>query len=109
VNPSAWERVSRLVGLGVRARTATVGVQQARVEAQKGKAVLALVADDASEHGKAKIVPLLRAKGIRTIGGVTAAALGGVAGKAATTVIVVTDTALAKGILEAAASGVSDG
>ena len=104
MNSVAWERVSRLLGLGVRARTAIVGVQQARVAAQKGKVVLAVVADDASEHGKAKIVPMLRAKGIETVGGVTAASLGDVVGKGATTVVVVTDAALARGIREAVAS-----
>jgi ribosomal protein L7Ae-like RNA K-turn-binding protein len=100
----AWDRVSRLLGLGLRARTVLVGVQQARVAMQKGEVVLAVVADDASENSRAKVVPMLNAKRIETIGGVTAEALGGLAGKDATTVVVVLDAALARGIREAVAS-----
>ena len=45
-----------------------------------------------------KVVPLLRAKGVRMIHGISAASLGGVAGKEATTVIGIVDANLAKGI-----------
>lgn len=97
----AWERVSRLIGLGVRARTVVVGVQQARVALQKGLVELAIVADDASENSRAKVVPMVDAKRIGRIGGVTAAQLGDAVGKDATTVVVVLDEALARGIRQA--------
>jgi ribosomal protein L7Ae-like RNA K-turn-binding protein len=100
----AWARVGRLIGLGVRARTVAVGVQQARNAMQKGTVVLAIVADDASENGRAKVVPMIDAKRIERIGGVSAEALGDVVGKDATTVVVVLDAALARGIREAIAS-----
>ena len=100
----AWARVGRLIGLGLRARTVVVGVQQARVAAQKHKVVMAIVADDASENSRAKIVPMLRAKRIELLGGVTSAGLGSVVGRDATTVVAVLDAALARGMREAMAS-----
>ena len=101
---AAWERVRRLIGLGLRARTVIVGVQQARVSAQKHEVVLAIVADDASENSRAKIVPMLKAKRIDLVGGVTAAQLGAAVGREATTVVAVMDAALARGMREAIAS-----
>jgi ribosomal protein L7Ae-like RNA K-turn-binding protein len=100
----AWEKVSRLIGFGLRARTVTVGVQQVKVAVQKNLVVLAIVADDASENGKAKVVPMMKARRVEMVGGVTAADLGSVVGRDATTVVAVLDAALARGMREAMAS-----
>ena len=69
-----------------------------REAAQKGTLELALVGSDASENSLDKVVPLLRAKGVRIVQGISAAALGGAAGKEATAVIGIVDANLAKGI-----------
>ena len=87
-----------LIGLGVRGRGATVGVDRVRDAAKKGELVLAIVAPDASRHSKEKVLPLLQARRIRVIDGPSAAALGHAVGREATAVVGVTDPALAAGI-----------
>ena len=69
-------RVLGLVGLGLRGRLAVLGVDRVREAAQKGTLELALVGSDASENSLDKVVPLLRAKGVRIVEGISAAALG---------------------------------
>lgn len=104
VSPAAWEGVRRLLGLGLRARTVLVGVPQARVAVQKGKAACAIVADDASEHSRAKVLPLLRARRVEVLEGVTTSALGAATGREQVAVVVVVDQELARGIRQAIAS-----
>lgn len=96
---SAVERkLLNLIGLGVRGRGATVGVDRVRDAAKKGEVVLAIVAPDASRHSKEKVLPLLQARRIRVIDGPSAATLGHAVGREATAVVGVTDPALAAGI-----------
>lgn len=98
VDAATERRVLGLVGLGIRARNAVVGVEQLRMAARKGKLVLAIVAPDASAHSRKKVLPLLTAKGIRVVEGPGAAALGSAAGRESTAAIGITDAALARGI-----------
>ena len=93
-----WKKVSALLGLGVRARTAVVGVELVRGAAQRGNVALAVVADDASPNSRAKVVPMLSAKRIAMIDGVTAQQLGAAVGRETTAVVAVVDKALARGI-----------
>ncbi len=51
------ERVLRLIGLGVRSRGVVVGVEQVREAAKANKLAFALVAPDASENSRAKVLP----------------------------------------------------
>ena len=67
-------RMLGLIGLGVRARNALVGVEQVRVAARRGRLALAVVAPDASRHSLDKVVPLLQARGVRVVEGPPAAA-----------------------------------
>ncbi len=92
------KRILGLVGLGVRGRLAVIGVDRVREAAEKGNLKLAIVALDSSENSLQKVVPLLRAKKVRMIEGISAAALGAAVGKEATTVIGIVDVHLAKGI-----------
>jgi ribosomal protein L7Ae-like RNA K-turn-binding protein len=104
------KRVLGLVGLGIRARTAVVGVDKARDAARKGTLVMALVADDAAANSLNKILPLLRAKNVSVLAGFSAEALGGIAGRDTTAAIGILDPRLAEGIrevLQANAAGVS--
>jgi len=103
------ERVLRLIGLGVRARTVVVGVEQVRAAAKKGNLVFALVAPDASENSRDKVVPLLRARRVKFVEGPTAAQLGAAVGREQTAAVGVTDAQLARGIRElVGTSSVSD-
>lgn len=97
-------KVKGLLGLGLRARTVVVGVQQVRAAAAKGQVALAIVADDASAHSRAKVLPLLGARRVQVMGGVTAGWLGEVVGREATAAVAVVDAGLARGIREAVAS-----
>ena len=98
MNEAAERRVLGLVGLGLRARTAVVGVEQVRMAARKGNLVLAVVAPDASPHSLKKLLPLLKATGTRVVQGPGAATLGAAAGRDSTAAIGIIDRSLAKGI-----------
>ncbi|HEX6316717.1 MAG TPA: ribosomal L7Ae/L30e/S12e/Gadd45 family protein [Gemmatimonadaceae bacterium] len=91
-------RILGLVGLGIRARNAVVGVEQVRLAARKGKVALAIVAPDASPNSLKKLLPLLAAKRVQTVQGPDAVALGGAAGRESTAAIAITDPALARGL-----------
>lgn len=98
------EKARRLLGLGVRARTVIVGVEQVRAAVRKGRVALAVVADDASAHSRAKVGRLLAARGVTVASGVSAAWLGETVGRDATAAVAVVDGALARGIAEALGS-----
>jgi ribosomal protein L7Ae-like RNA K-turn-binding protein len=91
-------RMLGLIGLGLRARHAVVGVEQVRNAARRGRLALAVVAPDASRHSRDKVMPLLAARGVRVIEGPAATALGAAAGREATAAIGITDPALARGV-----------
>jgi ribosomal protein L7Ae-like RNA K-turn-binding protein len=91
-------RLLGLVGLGVRARNAVVGVERVRDAAKRGTLKLAIVAPDASRHSLDKVVPLLAARHVRVIHGPPAASLGGVVGRETTAVVGITNAALARGV-----------
>lgn len=97
-NEAAWKKVLGLAGLGVRGRLAVVGVERVREAATKGTLKLAIVANDASKNSLDKVVPLLTAKKILMIDGISAASLGAAVGKDSTAVVGIVDVQLAKGI-----------
>ena len=98
MNDAAERRVLGLIGLGIRARNAVVGVEQVRLAARKGKLALAVVAPDASPNSQKKLLPLLKATGVRIVQGPGAAALGSVVGRDSTAAIGIIDAALARGL-----------
>lgn len=91
-------KVLRLLGLGLRGRLVTVGVDRTREAAFKGGLRLAVVAADASVNSRDKVVPLLTARGITMIETDSAELLGAAVGRAATAVVGVLDAKLARGI-----------
>ena len=97
----AKRKVLGLVGLGLRGRLAVVGVQQVRDAAKHGKLKVALVASDASKNSLDKVSGVLKALDVPVIGALSAAELGGVAGREAVAVIGVTNAGLARGIMTA--------
>ena len=104
---SEWAKVRGLLGLGLRARTVVVGVEQVRFSVGKRTAKLVFVADDASENSRGKVLPLLKARKVNVIGGVSAADLGAAVGRETTAAVAVVDVALARGIRGALASPAS--
>ncbi len=98
MNAVLERRLLGLIGLGVRARGAVVGVERVRDAAKRGFVVLAIVAPDASRHSLDKVVPLLVARRIRIIEGPSASALGAAVGREATAAVGITDPSLAAGV-----------
>ena len=105
LDAGARARLLRLVGLGLRARGAVVGVERVREGVKKNKVAFAVVAADASRHSLDKIVPLLNARRVRFIEVPSAAELGGVAGRESAAVVGIVDRQLAKGIRALVESG----
>ena len=101
------ERMLRLIGLGVRARNVVVGVEQVRTAARKGNLVFAVVAPDASENSRDKIVPLLRARHVKFVEGPTAAELGAAVGRDQTAAVGVIDSQVARGIRELVSASIA--
>ena len=92
------QKLSNLLGLGVRGRLVVVGVQQVRSAVQRGVLRLAVVAPDASRHSLDKVVPLLRARQVTMIEGLSATALGAAVGRGSTAAVGVVDVHLARGV-----------
>lgn len=91
-------KLSNLLGLGVRGRLVVVGVQQVRSAVQRGVLRLAVIAPDASRHSLDKVVPLLRARHVTMIEGLSAAALGAAVGRESTAAVGIVDAHLARGV-----------
>ena len=104
MNDVARRRLLRLIGLGVRGRGAVVGVQQVRQAAKKGTLAFAVIAPDASHNSLDKLMPLLRARGVRFAEAVSAAELGAAVGRESTAAVGIVDRQLAKGILDVVGS-----
>jgi ribosomal protein L7Ae-like RNA K-turn-binding protein len=98
VDATTERRVLGLIGLGIRARNAVVGVERVRRAARSGRLALAVVAPDASRHSRDKVLPLLAARGVRVIEGPGTAALGTVVGRDSAVAVGITNAALARGI-----------
>ena len=98
VDATTERRLLGLIGLGIRARNAVVGVEQVRLAARKGRLAMVFVAPDASPHSRKKLLPLLSASGVFVVQGPGAEALGSVAGRESTAAIGILDFALARGL-----------
>lgn len=88
----------RLIGLGMRGRLVSVGVDRTREAAFKGTLRLAIVASDAASNSRDKIVPLLTGRGVTMIQTASADELGRAVGRAATAVVGILDAKLARGV-----------
>lgn len=105
MDAAAERKLLGLLGLGLRARTALVGVEQVRNAAKRGKLYLAVIAPDASRNSLDKVVPLLNAKRVRVIEGPSASVLGAAVGRNATAAVGIVDRDLARGIRKIADQG----
>ena len=91
-------KLLRMLGVGLNGRLVVVGVQMVRDAAQRGKLKLAVIAPDASRNSLDKVIPMLRAKRIRTYEAPSATELGAAVGRESTAAVGVVDAQLAKGI-----------
>ncbi|MBI3791176.1 MAG: ribosomal L7Ae/L30e/S12e/Gadd45 family protein [Gemmatimonadetes bacterium] len=98
-------RLAGLLGLGARGRLVVSGVEQVRVALRQDDVALLIVADDAAEHSRDKVLPLATAKKVPVIEGPSAVVLGRAVGKEQVAAVGVTDRRLAKGIRELMESG----
>jgi ribosomal protein L7Ae-like RNA K-turn-binding protein len=93
------EAGTRLLGLGLRARTVVVGVAGVRARLRGDESVACVViAADASARTREKVVRLARARGVRVLRGPTAERLGAGLGRPAVQAVGVRDPALASGL-----------
>lgn len=93
------------LGLGIRAGSVVVGVDAVRRSLQAHEVKCIVVARDASQRAREKVVRLATALGVPQIEGPESAELGAKMGKPPVMVAGVRDAALADGIVRAGAAG----
>ena len=93
------------LGLGIRAGNVVVGVDAVRRSLQARECRCIVVARDASQRAREKVVRLAVALGVPQVDGPEAAELGARLGKPPVMVAGVRDAALADGIVRAVAAG----
>jgi ribosomal protein L7Ae-like RNA K-turn-binding protein len=92
-------RITRLLGLGLRAGNVVVGVAGVRAGLQRGKLACVVLAQDAGPRTIEKVARLAAAKSIPVLRGPVATALGAGLGKPPVQAVGVADQALAKGLM----------
>ena len=92
-------RITRLLGLGVRAGNVVIGVSGVRGGLQRGKLACVVLAADAGPRTIEKVVRLAEARGVPLIRGPEAARLGADLGRPPVQAVGVADPALARGLL----------
>ena len=92
-------RITRLLGLGLRAGNVVVGVAGVRAGLQRGKVACVVLAQDAGERTMEKVTRLAEAKGIPVLRGPVATELGAGLGRPPVQAVGVADQALARGLI----------
>ena len=100
------DRLTGLLGLGLRAGRVVVGVAGVRARLQRGALKCVVLARDASARTRDKVERLARARGIPVVRGPVADELGARLGRAPVQAVGVEDGALARGVV-ASLGGVS--
>ncbi len=93
------------LGLGIRAGTVVVGVDAVRRALQAREVRCIVVARDASQRAREKVLRLATALGVPQVEGPSASELGARLGKPPVMIAGVRDAALADGIVRAGAAG----
>ncbi|MGQ0701613.1 MAG: L7Ae/L30e/S12e/Gadd45 family ribosomal protein [Gemmatimonadales bacterium] len=101
--------VLRYLGLGIRAGSVVVGVDAVRRSLQAQEIRCIVVAKDASQRAREKVVRLANALGVPQVAGPNAQELGAGLGKPPVMVAGVRDPTLAEGIVRAGEAGLSNG
>ncbi len=92
-------RLTRLLGLGLRAGNVVVGVAGVRAGLQRGKLACVVLAEDAGQRTIEKVARLAEARQIPVLRGPGATELGAGLGKPPVQAVGVTDPALARGLM----------
>ena len=92
-------RLTRLLGLGLRAGNVVVGVAGVRAGLQRGKLACVVLAEDAGQRTIEKVARLAEARQIPVLRGPGATELGAGLGKPPVQAVGVTDPALARGLI----------
>jgi ribosomal protein L7Ae-like RNA K-turn-binding protein len=92
-------KITRLLGLGVRAGRVVIGVAGVRAGLQRGKVVCVVLAADAGQRTLEKVGRLAEGKKIPVLRGPAAAELGTGLGRPPVQAVGVTDPALARGLM----------
>ena len=93
------ERVTRLLGLGLKAGRVVIGVSGVRSGLQRGEFACVVLASDAGERTHEKVTRLAKAKGVPLITGPQADDLGAKLGRPPVQAVGVRDPALARGLI----------
>ena len=93
------DRLTRLLGLGLRAGNVVIGVAGVRAGLQRGELACVVVAQDVAQRTIEKVVRLAEAKKIPVLRGPVAKELGERLGKPPVQAVGVTDPALARGLM----------
>jgi uncharacterized protein len=88
------EAALRLLGLAARAGAVVVGTERVREAARGGSLRFAIIAADASENSRGKLVPLLEATAQPHAVAVDRAALGAAVGRGPLSAVGITDASL---------------
>jgi ribosomal protein L7Ae-like RNA K-turn-binding protein len=87
-----------LIGLGWRARRVVPGVEATREAVRRGVAELIVLAGDAGERARDRLVALAQHRGVPLLEGPRAERLGGALGRPPTHAVAVLDRQLARGL-----------
>jgi len=96
---SGGSKLTRLLGLGVRAGNVVIGVAGVRAGLQRGTMACVVVAQDVAQRTIEKVVRLAEAKQVPVLRGPVARELGAGLGKAPVQAVGVTDPNLARGLM----------
>jgi ribosomal protein L7Ae-like RNA K-turn-binding protein len=93
------DRVTRLLGLGLRAGDVVIGVAGVRATLQRGGVECVVLAADATPRTREKVERLALARGVPVVGGPPAEQLGAGLGRPPVQAVGVTGGALARGVV----------
>jgi ribosomal protein L7Ae-like RNA K-turn-binding protein len=93
------DRVTRLLGLGVRAGSVVIGVSGVQAGLKRDKLACVVLAADAGPRTRDKVERLAQARGVPLVRGPVAEELGARLGRPPVQAVGVADPALARGLL----------
>jgi ribosomal protein L7Ae-like RNA K-turn-binding protein len=93
------EALTRLLGLGLRARRVVLGVTGVRARLQRGRLACVVLASDASPRTREKVERLAVVRGVPVLQGPAAVRLGAGLGRPAVQAVGVVDAGLARGLV----------
>ena len=98
--PAVPDALLNMLGLAARAGAVITGTERVREAARSGSLHYVLVASDASDNSRDKLLPLLDARRIAYAVVYDRAALGGAVGRAPLSALGITETKLARRVKE---------